>query len=313
MQTSAASTRKYRKSRFVTLHTRIHGKSQLLSFRQTNCEPAKREYVWTSEPGQICKQRLFSGGVLQKKWRKDPLTQSLFKAVVWSPNKEPHCILHFLSQESVELPLTHPEYYEEMGIKPPKGVILFGAPGTGMTFLVSTRQKEELAIFSSQELVCTLNMGNIWLLLMLGDIVNFDSFQAKRYWPKPWLTRRQRRSCAWWGPSWYKNTWATDRSSCENCSASPRNTLRLLCSSTKLMPSEPKGRTEKICPPCTSLRISFKSSSVSRKVFLPSLNAKQRVRWETVPRTMLPEHGTSLLGRRTRVRNSFVFCVQVRV
>jgi len=31
----------------------------------------------------------------------------------------------------VELPLTHPEYYEEMGIKPPKGVILYGPPGTG--------------------------------------------------------------------------------------------------------------------------------------------------------------------------------------
>ena len=27
-------------------------------------------------------------------------------------------------KESVELPLTHPEYYEEMGIQPPKGVIL---------------------------------------------------------------------------------------------------------------------------------------------------------------------------------------------
>jgi 26S proteasome regulatory subunit T2 len=33
-------------------------------------------------------------------------------------------------KESVELPLTHPEYYEDMGIKPPKGVILYGAPGT---------------------------------------------------------------------------------------------------------------------------------------------------------------------------------------
>ena len=31
------------------------------------------------------------------------------------------------------MPLTHPEYYEEMGIKPPKGVILYGAPGTGIT------------------------------------------------------------------------------------------------------------------------------------------------------------------------------------
>ena len=31
----------------------------------------------------------------------------------------------------MELPLTHPELYEEMGIKPPKGVILYGPPGTG--------------------------------------------------------------------------------------------------------------------------------------------------------------------------------------
>jgi len=37
----------------------------------------------------------------------------------------------FFVQEAVELPLTHPEYYEEMGIKPPKGVILYGEPGTG--------------------------------------------------------------------------------------------------------------------------------------------------------------------------------------
>lgn len=33
--------------------------------------------------------------------------------------------------ESLELPITHPEYYEEMGIKLPKGIILYGPPGTG--------------------------------------------------------------------------------------------------------------------------------------------------------------------------------------
>jgi len=38
-------------------------------------------------------------------------------------------------KESVELPLTHPELYEEIGIKPPKGVILYGVPGTGKTLL----------------------------------------------------------------------------------------------------------------------------------------------------------------------------------
>lgn len=44
------------------------------------------------------------------------------------------CLFKLFIQESVELPLTHPEYYEEMGIKPPKGVILYGPPGTGKNF-----------------------------------------------------------------------------------------------------------------------------------------------------------------------------------
>ena len=45
------------------------------------------------------------------------------------------CINKDIVKESVELPLTHPELYEEMGIKPPKGVILYGVPGTGKTLL----------------------------------------------------------------------------------------------------------------------------------------------------------------------------------
>ena len=38
-------------------------------------------------------------------------------------------------KEAVELPLAHPELYEDIGIKPPKGVILYGEPGTGKTLL----------------------------------------------------------------------------------------------------------------------------------------------------------------------------------
>ena len=34
-------------------------------------------------------------------------------------------------KEAVELPLTHPELYDDIGIHPPKGVILYGPPGTG--------------------------------------------------------------------------------------------------------------------------------------------------------------------------------------
>ena len=50
-------------------------------------------------------------------------------------------------KESVELPLTHPEYYEEMGIRPPKGVILYGAPGTGKTLLAKAVANQTSATF----------------------------------------------------------------------------------------------------------------------------------------------------------------------
>lgn len=50
-------------------------------------------------------------------------------------------------KEAVELPLTHPELYEEMGIRPPKGVILYGVPGTGKTLLAKAVANQTAATF----------------------------------------------------------------------------------------------------------------------------------------------------------------------
>ena len=50
-------------------------------------------------------------------------------------------------KESVELPLTNPELFQEMGIKSPKGVILYGLPGTGKTLLAKAVANSTSATF----------------------------------------------------------------------------------------------------------------------------------------------------------------------
>jgi hypothetical protein len=99
-------------------------------------------------------------------------------------------------REAVELPLTHAGLYQQLGIDPPRGVLLYGPPGeqssSGQQGAASVLQQEALLNHLAANYSTSLHVLQVLARLCL---------------PRQWHTTQQQHSSEWWAPSLCRSTW----------------------------------------------------------------------------------------------------------
>lgn len=74
-------------------------------------------------------------------------------------------------RELVELPLRHPQLFKTIGVKPPKGILLYGPPGSGTHSLL--HQTKSISIFRAVNVLKHIMISPIYLALLSANLPHF--------------------------------------------------------------------------------------------------------------------------------------------